>query len=175
MSLIQLMGAFRLYGADVLLLALGVTFLTSLLKNTVMKNLNKKFFVFLPFLLGVVLYAGYRLLLERDLSPLAEGICSTLEGGFGCGCAATLYYVVWEQFLRGKFVSSPLLPLLECVPEKRRREAAAKLYSEAKKKAEGERAAYFYEALQTYSDPPMSETELAATAELLAEFMNSLD
>ena len=49
MTALQFFNAFRTFGADILLLALGVTLFTSLLKKTVMKNCNKKAFVFLPF------------------------------------------------------------------------------------------------------------------------------
>ena len=176
MSLIQLVSAFRLYGADVLFLALGVTVLTSLLKKTVMKKFSKKAFVFLPFALGLVLYAVYRMIATLSAAPLSSDFVHTIEGGFGCGCAATLYYVVYEQFLRGKCGTvAPLEPLLACVPEKTRKEAAEALYEGAKKVAKGERAAYFYEALGAYADPPMSEAELLATAELLADFMNTLE
>ena len=101
MSFVQLVSAFRLYNADVLLLALGVTLLTSLLKKTVMKSFDRKFFTLLPFGIGLALYAAWRMATTGSFRPLWE--LQTLEGGFGCGCAATLYYVVYEQFFRGKF------------------------------------------------------------------------
>ena len=171
MSFVQLVSAIRLYGADVLLLALGVTLVTSLLKKTVMKNCPKKVFVFLPFVLGLVFYAIYRLIATASALPLLKELPVTIEGGFGCGCAATLYYVVYEQFLRGKFRADPLLPLLEFVPEERRAEAAKTLYDGAKDLGEEEMQRYFEENLNTFADPPMSEDELRATAELLVGFM----
>ena len=100
MSAIQYLSTFRLYGWDVLLLAGGVTLLTSLLKKTVLKNAPKKLFVFLPFALGIVLYAIYRSLVTLSAEPFTTGLAATVEGGFACGCAATLYYVVYEQFFR---------------------------------------------------------------------------
>ena len=100
MSAIQYLSTFRLYGWDVLLLAGGVTLLTSLLKKTVLKNAPKKLFVFLPFALGIVLYAIYRALVTLSAEPFTTGLAATVEGGFACGCAATLYYVVYEQFFR---------------------------------------------------------------------------
>lgn len=173
MSFVQIVGAFRLFGADVLLLALGVMLLTSLLKKTVMKSFPKKTFVFLPFAIGIVFFAVYRMIATGGFSPLTD--LYTLEGGFGCGCAATLYYVVYEQFLRGKAkAADPLLPLLEFVPEKRREEAAKTLYAESEKMDAEEMKEYFKNTLNTYSDPPMSEEELSAAADLLAEYLLSI-
>ncbi|MBR7186308.1 MAG: hypothetical protein IKD43_02315 [Clostridia bacterium] len=174
MSFFQIVSAFRLYKADVLLLALGVTFLTSLLKNTVMKTFDKKVFVFLPFGIGLIVFAVYRAIATASLAPIGADFTATLEGGFGCGCAATLYYIVYEHFLRGKLAVNPLLPLLEFVPEEKREEAAKALYTGAKDLPKEEMVAFFRENLNTYAEPPMSEEELSATAEILSEFLASL-
>lgn len=175
MSVVQLVSAFRLFGADVLLLALGVTLLTSLLKKTVMKTVNKKVFVFLPFGIGVLVYAVYQMLATWSVTPITADILLTVEGGFGCGCAATLYYVVYEQFLRGKTAANPLLPLLEFIPESRREEAANTLYAGAKGKPKEEMMAYIAEHLSAYLETPMSEKELSVMAKTLAEFLSSLE
>ncbi len=175
MSFVQIMGAFRLFGADVLLLALGVTLLTSLLKKTVLKSLDAKFFVPLPFAIGLVLYAVYRIIATGSFAPLASDFFFTLEGGFGCGCAATLYYVVYEQFLRGKRKkANPLLPLLDFLPASVREEAADALYAAAADLEKAEMEKFFRETLNTYCDPPMSEEELSEIAEVLAEYLASL-
>ena len=115
MSFMELIDALRAYGVDVLLLALGVTLLVALLKKTVMKNVPKKVFVVLPFAIGIVLYAIFRALVSLSPEPFTSEIASTLEKGFACGCCSTLYYVIYEQFIRGRSVS-PLYPLLggEC-------------------------------------------------------------
>ena len=102
MSAIQYLSAFRLYGWDVLLLAGAVSLLTALLKKTVLQNAPKKVYVFLPFALGILLYAVWRALVTLSAEPFTTGLAATLEGGFGCGCAATLYYVIYEQFIRKK-------------------------------------------------------------------------
>ena len=102
MSAIQSLSAFRLYGWDVLLLAGAVSLLTALLKKTVLQNAPKKLYVFLPFALGILLYAVWRALVTLSAEPFTTGLAATLEGGFGCGCAATLYYVIYEQFIRKK-------------------------------------------------------------------------
>ncbi len=175
MSFVQILSAFRLYGADVLLLALGVTLTVSLLKKTVFKRLPKKVFVFLPFLVGLVFYAGFRAIVTLSADPFTRDLAHTLEGGFACGCAATLYYVIYEQFIRGRSLS-PLYPLLEgIVPQEAREEAAKSLYEGSENMTETERVEYFKTHLNTFADPPMSEEELAETALLLAKFLSSLE
>ena len=106
MTIFQYLGAFRVFDADVLLLALGVTLVTSLLKKTVFKNASKKLYVILPFVLGAVFYAAYRMLATLSVAPLTETLAQTAEGGFACGCAATLYYVIYEQFVRKAVLSA---------------------------------------------------------------------
>ncbi len=173
MSFSQLVSAFGLFGPDVLLLALGVTLLTSLLKKTVLKTCNKKWFVALPFLVGTLLFAVYRAILLKSPAPFGTDIASTLEGGFGCGCAATLYYVLYEKFFE-KDAASPLLPLLDFLPEDRRKEAADALWKGVRGLGKEEAAAFFRESLNTYSDVPMSEDELTEIAEVLAAFVGML-
>lgn len=102
MTILQYMSAFRLFGGDVLVLGLAVTIAVSVLKKTIFKNAPKKLFVFLPFLLGTLAFAAFRCIAELSVLPLTDGLAETFEGGFACGCAATLYYVVYEQFLRVK-------------------------------------------------------------------------
>ena len=67
MTVIELYGTLHRYGVDVLILALGVTLLTSLLKKTVMKSVSKKVFVFLPFGLGILIYALYSIFTRGGL------------------------------------------------------------------------------------------------------------
>ena len=175
MTFIQIVSAFRVYSADVLFIALGVTLITSLLKKTVLKNLSKKLYVFIPFLVGLILFAVFRALVTLSPAPFTTELLSTLEGGFATGCAATLYYVLYEQFIRGKTSASPLLPLLEAVPEEKRAIAAEKLYAESKALPKEERETYFSEHLNLYADPPLDEAEKAATSKVLSEFMASLE
>ena len=102
MTILQYLSAFRLFGGDVLVLGLAVTIAVSVLKKTALKNAPKKLFVFLPFALGTIVFAAFRCLAELSAAPLTSVLAATFEGGFACGCAATLYYVVYEQFLRVK-------------------------------------------------------------------------
>ena len=176
MTFIQIVSAFRVYSMDVLFLALGVTLITSLLKKTVLKNVSKKLYVFFPFLVGLIVFAVFRALVTLSPAPFTTELFSTLEGGFATGCAATLYYVFYEQFIRGKTSVSPLLPLLEgIVPEEKRALAAEKLYEESKALSAEERENYFSENLNRFADPPLDEAEKAATSKLLSDFMASLE
>lgn len=178
MTALQLFGALRLYGVDVLLLALGVTLLTALLKKTVLKNASKKLYVLLPFLIGFVLYAVYRMIATLSVIPLTEEFVSTLEGGFGCGCAATLYYVLYEQFFRATATAkevSPLLSVLDgIVPDDVRAEAEEALLEGTSCETDEERLTYLKETLARYASPELSPEELDFYAQIIAEFLRTL-
>ena len=177
MSFVQIIGAFRVYNADVLLIALGVTLLTSLLKKTVMKKVSRKLYVFLPFVVGLIAFAVYRALVTLSAAPFTTELLKTLEGGFATGCAATLYYVFYEQLIRGKATTfSPLLPLLEgIVPDKTRTKAAEELYAGSVSLPADEREGFFNETLNGYADPPLGEADKAALSKVLAEYMASIE
>lgn len=173
MTVIQLYSVLHRFGVDVLILALGVTFLTSLLKKTVMKSASKKIFVFLPFGLGILVYALYSAIARGGVCFTAEEFYTIAQRGFFTGCAATLYYVFYEQFLRGKLVMDPLLTLLECVPEEKRQEASEAIRS-ACKETDGDLAEVISERLKDFAEPALSEEELLLTARLLEEYISSL-
>ena len=190
MSAIGYLSAFRLYGWDVLLLAGGVCLLTSLLKKTVLKNTPSKLYVFVPFVLGVLLYAVYRALVTLSAEPFTTEIAATFEGGFACGCAATLYYVVYEQFFRKKTDAetdgeqaqgdeagdavSPVAPLLEgYVPEETRAAVADALYEGAQDKTGDALRAFVRETLAS-ATPAATQAELLALTELVTAFLASL-
>lgn len=190
MSAIGYLSAFRLYGWDVLLLAGGVCLLTSLLKKTVLKNTPSKLYVFVPFVLGVLLYAVYRALVTLSAEPFTTELAATFEGGFACGCAATLYYVVYEQFFRKKTDAetdggqaqgdeagdtvSPVAPLLEgYVPEETRAAVADALYEGAQDKTGDALRAFVRETLAS-AMPAATQAELLALTELVTAFLASL-
>lgn len=172
MDIIQIADVLRRYGVDALLLALGVTVLTSLLKKTVMKSVNKKAFVFLPFALGIVVYFVYMLSTKGGVCFTAEEIGAIFDGGFKTGSAATLYYVLYEQFLRGRFKTDPLAPLLACIPKENRDKAAEELMTKCKEAESAYDCAK--EILLAYADPPLSDGELDATAALLAKYIEQI-
>ena len=204
MSAIQYLSTFRLYGWDVLLLAGGVTLLTSLLKKTVLKNVPKKLFVFLPFALGIVLYAIYRALVTLSAEPFTTGLAATVEGGFACGCAATLYYVVYEQFFRKRPTADtgaadgagesetpdtgaaddadtdmgesipPVAPLLEGFVPEETRHAVARSLTEGARGKTGDALRTFVRETLFSAAPAATEAELLALTELVAAYLSSL-
>ncbi len=175
MSMMQFLSTFRLYGPMVLLLAGGVTLLCSLLKKTVLKNCNKKLFVFLPFAVGIAAYAAYRAILYAIWREVEISLTLILEGGFGCGCAATLYYVAYEQFFKkGKTTASPVLPLLEgTVSEEKREECASVLYAEGMLLPEEELSPFVEQTLRAFA-PDLSDGELALLTALIVRTLNTL-
>ncbi len=193
MTAIQYLSSFRLYGWDVLLLAGVVTLLTTLLKKTVFEGAPKKLFVFLPFAIGLVLFAVYRAIVTLSAEPFTTDFAHTLEGGFACGCAATLYYVIYEQFFRNVISEdgtiddadlpsgetpqgniSPVAPLLEgYVPEETRFAVADALYAGAAGKTGDELRSFVRETLVSAS-PAATDAELAALTELIASYLASL-
>ena len=178
MTALQFLHAFRTFGVDVLLLALGVTLLTSLLKMTVMKNCNKKVFVFLPFIIGIVVYAVFSALVTLSAAPFTTDLMVTLEKGFSCGLAATLYYVLYEQFIRSPksgAQENPLLPLLDgIVPDDKREEAAALLIQKSSGVDKEQLPEVIRETLLPYVSPELTEMELSAAVLILAQYLTTL-
>lgn len=169
MTAVQIADVLRHFGADVLLLAAGVTLVTSLLKKTVLKRLSARLYVFLPFIIGILLYAVYRMIATWSILPLTGDIRITLEGGFSCGSAATLYYAVYEQFVR-KDKTSPVLPLLELVPEETRQEAADAIYA---KRNEEDFVSIVSELLLRYA-PDATDDERTLVTELVVRYIKTL-
>ncbi len=176
MTALQFFNAFRTFGADVLLLALGVTLLTSLLKKTVMKNCNKRVFVFLPFAIGIVVYAVFAALVSLSADPFTKDLLQTVEKGFSCGLAATLYYVVYEQFLRTPKKAKeidPLDTLLDgIVPEEKKQEAIASLNEKSVGVDKEQLSDVIRETLLSYVSPELSEIETNAAVTILTKYFS---
>ena len=177
MTALQFLNAFRTFSADVLLLALGVTLLTSLLKKTVMKNCNKRVFVFLPFAIGIVVYAVYAALVSLSADPFTKDLLQTLEKGFSCGLAATLYYVVYEQFLRSPKNAAeavdPLYTLLDgIIPEEKMEEAIASLTEKSVGVEKEQLPEVIRETLLPYVSPELSEAETGAAVTILTQYFS---
>ena len=178
MTALQFFNAFRAFGADVLLLALGVTLVTSLLKKTVMKNCNKKVFVFLPFAIGLVVYAAYAALVTWSADPFTKEILQTVEKGFACGLAANMYYVLYEQFFRptkSPAQLDPLYTLLDgIVPEEQREDAVALLIEKCTGVAKEQLSEVIRQTLSPYVSPELSEIELSAAVIIVAQYFSVL-
>lgn len=102
MTVIEIIDAFTFYGLDVTCLA-ALTFATvQLCKLTFLKKLPKKLFTFLPFILGTLFYAAYAAVKNLSLEFLLVNYVSVIEHGISVGAAATLAYVLYEQFVREK-------------------------------------------------------------------------
>lgn len=170
----QFLNVLSKYRADVLLLAAGVCLLTALLKKTVLRNCPNKVYVFLPFLLGLVIYAAYRMAATASAAPLTADIGATVEGGFGCGSLATLYYVVYEQFFKKGKTAFSLSPVLGgIVPEERCEEAADALMSGGKQCPAEELPGFVEETIVRYADD-LSEAELAAAVRAISALLSAL-
>ncbi len=175
--MMQYLSTFRLYSAEVLLLALGVTLVASLLKKTLLKNVQSKVYVFLPFGIGLVFYAIFRMIVTTSFTPLTSELGATLEGGFACGCAATLYYVVWEQFFRSAkdTAISPVYPLLAgFVKEDMREEIASLIYEQSLVLKDDELSDFIKTTLQENAAEEVTQGELEALCLLLKEFLSAL-
>ena len=102
MNLAQVSDIMKEYSLSVLLIAFIVCGLTSLIKKWT-PNHKKKFLTFVPFILGIILCAVYLLITEGASEILKS---DTLTSGFQCGAAATTYYILYEQFIRGKNIAA---------------------------------------------------------------------
>lgn len=106
-TIIQLINTFTFYGIDVVLLAVLTTITVAIIKKLFFKKASKKLLTFLPFIIGTLFYCGYSALVNMSFSPVINGFSEHLEKGFAVGATATIFYVVYEQFVRGDS-STPL-------------------------------------------------------------------
>jgi hypothetical protein len=96
LSLFEFTKVLQIFDLDVLLVAVAVTVLTGLAKLKISEKL-KKYVTFFPFIIGTVAYGAFTaVFLKAD--PF---IPRTITMGIECGVAATIYYVVYEQFIKG--------------------------------------------------------------------------
>ena len=101
----QIFSLLQRYDGLSVLLSLPVCGLTALVKRFCPASC-KKFLTLLPFLLGTAALAVCGLVTEPDSFDWQ----SAVESGLRCGSAATVFYVVYEQFVRGKRNSLPAEP-----------------------------------------------------------------
>ena len=180
MTITQYFSAFRLFHADTLLLALGVTLTCSLLKKTVLQRVPKRIIVFLPFLLGLAFFAAYRAVKTGGQLCFLSEIPEILEGGFASGCAATLYYNIYEQFVRKKpddaaMAVSPLLPVLEGIVDGDRAEEAANALYEGGKDLTGDAlTAFLTQKLTEYCTAELTSIERKSYVKVLGELISSV-
>ena len=99
MTFTEIINFVTFYGVDVAVLGILTSVLTQLLKTTILKNVPNKLYPFIPVIIGTVLYAVYTLIFNGFC---ANSLANVFEKGFSVGAAATVIYVVCEQFTGGK-------------------------------------------------------------------------
>jgi len=101
MSLFQIFNAFEKYNVDVLFLAAVVVIITSFIKRIILKNKYKKIVTFVPFIVGIAVYLLYLYVFkEKNIQILINS--ENIKSGFKTGGISTVYYIFYEQFIRGK-------------------------------------------------------------------------
>lgn len=167
MDYFAIVDAFTRYGADVALLSAVTAVLTQALKLTALKKLAKRYLAFLPFIIGVLLYAVYTAAVNLSVSALAD-VANVLTRGISVGSGATFLYVMYEQFVRGKGSSgteSVVAAMIEgYVPSDKLDEAAKALVFAISEESAAERAE---EVLAAYSDGDIPRAQLTVLARLL--------
>lgn len=174
MSFIQIFATFTFYGLDVSVLALVTSLLTQVIKKTVFRRAQKKLVTFLPFMLGTLFYAAYAAVRNLSLCYVLENYVSVIEHGISVGAVATLYYVLYEQFVRVKSNLSEtervISTLIEGYVPTDSVEAAARAVAEAiERDVTGNGAVRAQEILSEYSNGEISERDLRLLCKLIIE------
>lgn len=102
MTFFEIIDLIAFYGVDVVVLAVATAFLTQILKTTVLKNAPNKLYTFLPFIVGVIVYVVYTVISRVSFSYAFSNFVTVFEQGIKTGGVATVVYIVYEQFIRGK-------------------------------------------------------------------------
>ena len=94
MDVFQFIGYLRQFSVDVALIGAAVWGIDLLLRRTLIKKAKGKLAAFLPFLLGIALYAAY----AAATGGFAEGAdaAAVLTEGMTCGSVATVLRVLFE-------------------------------------------------------------------------------
>ena len=174
MTLIEIIDTFTFYGIDVILLAAATSLLTQLLKKTLFSRAQKKVVTFLPFVLGTVLYAVYAAVRNLSICYVFSEYTSVIEHGISVGAAATLYYVLYEQFVRKDNGLSQtervIATLIEGYVPTDKTEEAAKAVAEAIfKDVTGDGAAKAKEILVEFSGGEINERDIQLLSKLIIE------
>ena len=179
MSLIQIFATFTFYGIDISLLALLTAIVTQIVKKTVFRRAQKKLVTFLPFILGTLFYAIYAAVRSLSLLYLLDEYVTILEHGISVGAVATLYYIMYEQFVRVKSNLSEtekvISTLIEGYVPSDSVEKAAKAVAEAiGRDVTGNGATRAQEILSEYSGGEISERDLQLLSKLIIETLAHL-
>ena len=175
MTLIEIIDTFTFYGIDVILLAALTAVIVQIFKVTLFKKLNKKLLTFLPFAVGTLLYAIYAGIRNLSFTYVLHEYVSVLEHGISVGAAATLLYVLYEQFVREKACGqtaceSVISTLIQGYVPSDNVESVAKQISEAiEKDVTGSGAKRAAEILAENSEEGVTERDLQLLSKLIIE------
>lgn len=101
MTFIEIIDLIAFYGVDVVVLAAATSFITQILKTTLLKKAPNKLYTVLPFIIGIAAYAVYAAICRVSCHAGLDFV-TVLEQGIKTGGVATVVYIVYEQFIRGK-------------------------------------------------------------------------
>lgn len=173
LTFIEIIDCFTFYGFDVIALALLTAVLTQVIKLTVFKK-RKKLVTFLPFMLGTVLYAVYAAVRNLSLYFIVREYVAILEHGISVGAAATLFYVLYEQFVREKSgltaTEKVICTLIEAYVPSDSLENTAKAIAEAvERDVTGNGASRTAEILSECCEEGITERDIALLSKLIIE------
>ena len=179
MSFIQIISTFTFYGIDVSLLALVTVGLTQVIKKTLFRHAQKKLITFIPFMIGTLLYAVYAGVRNLSFYYLVNEYVSVLEHGISVGAVATLYYVMYEQFVREKSNLSEtervIATLIEgYVPTDSVEEVARAVAEAIERDVTGNGATKTQEILAEHSSGDVDERDIQLLSKLIIETLAHL-
>lgn len=174
LTLIRIFDTFTFYGVDVVLLAFLTAGLTQVVKVTLFKRAQKKLVTFLPFIIGTLLYAIYAGLKNLSFYYVLTEYTEILEHGISVGAVATLYYVLYEQFVRVKTNATEservIGTLIENYVPKENVEKVSKAIAEAiEKDVTGNGAKKAEEIILSYGGEELKESDVQLLCRLIIE------
>lgn len=174
LTILKIIDAFTFYGLDVVLLAALTATVVQICKVTFLKNVKKKLLTFLPFAVGTVFYAIYAGLVNWSVTYVLTEYVSVLEHGVSVGAAATLMYVMYEQFVRDGKTSSAtegvISTLIEGYVPTDSVENVAKQIAEAiERDVTGNGATRAAEILKENCNEELTERDLVLLSKLIIE------
>lgn len=180
MSFFEILDTFNLYGFDITALAAVTCIIVQVLKLTALKKCKKKVITFLPFVIGVILYAVYVSICKMSAVYVFENIAEVLECGFAIGSLSTVLYVGYEQLIREKTYSSGMEGVISTliegyVPSDAVESVAKQIANAIEKDVEGNGAKKAAEILVQSADGNVSEKDIALLAKLIIDTLATLN
>jgi len=179
LTFIEIIDTFTFYGVDVALLAMLTAAATQLLKMTLFKNAKKKLVTFLPFMIGTLFYAVYAAVRNLSFFYIFEEYTAVLEHGISVGAAATLYYVLYEQFVREKSSLSATEKVISTlisgyVPADSLEKAAKTIAEALERDVTGDGASRAEEIIANFSNGDITENDIKLLSKLIIETIANL-